>query len=83
MDIGLGQRLIDAALIRAECTTALQHALERQLSFRRHKMWSKLNIHRVLFWFDDFAPRPGLTVLDPAIVLTARKQLTSRRVELN
>jgi hypothetical protein len=52
MDIGLRQRLVDAALICPQRTAALQEqgdAFERQLSFRRHEVWLKLKIHCVLF----------------------------------
>ena len=52
MDIGLRQRLVDAALICPQRTATLQEqgdAFERQLSFRRREVWLKLKIHCVLF----------------------------------
>ena len=51
MDIGFRKRLVDASLICAESTAALQqqgNALERQPSFRGHEVWSMLEIHFVL-----------------------------------
>jgi hypothetical protein len=48
MDIGLRQRLVDAALICPQRAAALQEqgdAFERQLSFRCRDVWLKLKIH--------------------------------------
>jgi hypothetical protein len=72
MDLGFRQRLVDASLVRPQRTAALQKqgdALEWETVLMSREVWSKLEVHCVLSFFDEFGPFSSFVDSDRARVL--------------